>query len=627
MADPNTQIDWWIAQTWQEAQGGADAESLVAWLHENGLTAISSYTILQAALSCTPDEAKAMVFGHPAWADQATDGALDAAGYTADTLEPELEPDPTFELEDWADEVEEDGPVYGEEGYQAPTPLPAADPDAQRNKTMLVDAYAEADPDVASDEPNTGFGADDTLSAFDSEPLPMADEIGFQEPAAMEPPAATPEPAPAPAAPPPAPATRTAAPVSKMPPATPEERAAVFAAAFGKKPTASPPAAPAADDPPAPSVETAPDQNDPGPAANAETAPALQSQEYPQPDPLASAMQQPLADQPAPETVLPPSGPAADPSDQDSLPPGMKFATSLDRPDPAPEDAEPPEFEAISEPPPLDLMDEVPPLNEIPADFPDDGIGALRADSHDRDLHFGDGDSADDAGVEPHLDLGEEVPPLNEAPADLTDDNDLPPGMRAALARETQAVHDDGIDALPADSEDHNVQFGNRASADDGSESAPVPEGSQMDGDEGDAHHPRKKLLLDPEEDKRRQMEPPSPFETLPEDPKEIVEKLGINFRAGDLLEVGVDPEMTLAAKELGISFRDEEAPKEEDLDETALAAQRLGISFRDEDYSDKPKKHIIAKYMPLLLIIIAMFFLLLIGATFAGDFMAWLKT
>ena len=108
MADPNTQIDWWIAQAWQEAQGGAENDALVGWLHENGLTAISSYTILQAALSCQPDEAKEMVFGHPAWAGEEPDPDIANLDYTSDTLEPEPEPDPTFELDDWAEQVEED---------------------------------------------------------------------------------------------------------------------------------------------------------------------------------------------------------------------------------------------------------------------------------------------------------------------------------------------------------------------------------------------------------------------------------------------------------------------------------------------------------------------------------------
>ncbi|NIQ52582.1 MAG: hypothetical protein GWN85_03615, partial [Gemmatimonadetes bacterium] len=67
--DPNTQVDWWIAQCWQQAQAGMGEESLVSWLHENGLTAKSSFIIIQAALNCNPAHARRLVYDHPVWAD------------------------------------------------------------------------------------------------------------------------------------------------------------------------------------------------------------------------------------------------------------------------------------------------------------------------------------------------------------------------------------------------------------------------------------------------------------------------------------------------------------------------------------------------------------------------------
>jgi len=179
MADPNTQIDWWIAQTWQEAQGGADTGALVSWLHENGLSAPSSYTILQAALNCAPEEAKQVVFGHPIWAGQQPDADLANLGYTSETLEPEPEPDPAFELDNWADEVEEDEPVYGEAGYKVnpeagAMPPPVERPDLDGLGEDIAGDLPE-DPPVLTepaeftveDDPEPRFSNPDEISGFD----------------------------------------------------------------------------------------------------------------------------------------------------------------------------------------------------------------------------------------------------------------------------------------------------------------------------------------------------------------------------------------------------------------------------------------------------------------------------
>ena len=103
--------------------------------------------------------------------------------------------------------------------------------------------------------------------------------------------------------------------------------------------------------------------------------------------------------------------------------------------------------------------------------------------------------------------------------------------------------------------------------------------------------------------------------------------RLGINFRGADAAEVGIDPELSKAAKELGISFRDEGVGPDPNDDEAALEAQKLGISFRDETATGNPPKPLIAKYLPMFLGLIVIFFLLLIAATFAGDIIGWLKS
>lgn len=655
MADPNTQIDWWIAQAWQEAQGGADADSLVVWLHENGLTAISSYTILQAALNCSAEQAKEMVFGHPVWAGEAPGTGLETAGYTADTLEPEPEPDPAFELEDWAEEVEEEGPVYGEAGYEAPA-MDENDDDRTaggHKKTMLVDAYAEDGDDLpaggdAEYGEDSGYGAE----AYDS-PGFQAPEAAFDEPAsAFDEPQeeyddsategfgsvlAAPVDAPAPSTPmPAAPPPPARPPILRMPPATPAERAAVFAAAFGKKPAATQP--PRSETPPEPAVpDGTPTSNDPGPAANAETAPAWTEPPHPQKTPQAVA-----------------AGPASRASteseqDSDDLPPGMRYARPKTAPSfhsqPAPAETEP---QPYGEPVPA----------EIPAETWPEEIQSHEAEEfHPHEPAEGD----EDAGSEPAFDY-DSLPPGMRAALGLGAPADTPPEESYAAEPPGAAIDREGHDAdgdfeeegdgeepllldelqeEPPAANGHEYAEPHREQAEEaGKLSAALLRDT---GEPEDQPPPRKRLLLDPEEDSRRkrakptahapepQPEPrsepePEPQAILPdeEDMREAARRLGIDFR-GNAHDLEIDPEMEKTAKELGISFRDNLGPSEEELDETQEAARRLGISFRDDEYSDKPKKHIIAKYMPLMLIMIAMVFLLLIGATFTGDIISWL--
>jgi hypothetical protein len=252
MADPNTQIDWWIAQAWQEAQGGADNDALVTWLHENGLTAISSYTILQAALSCPPEEAKEIVFGHPAWAGEEPDADVDNLDYTSDTLEPEPEPDAAFELDDWAENIEEDEPVYGEEGYQPDPGAGAAPPEYDTESSGRTDTGGAISLEPALSGTAVPAQAFEEAGRFDDAAGFEEDAIGLDPTPASEP---VPHSAPMqddPMAPKDAmpvaanttPPESAPAPTVRKPPATPSERAAVFAAAFGKKPAAAPLASP-----------------------------------------------------------------------------------------------------------------------------------------------------------------------------------------------------------------------------------------------------------------------------------------------------------------------------------------------------------------------------------------------
>lgn len=154
-------------------------------------------------------------------------------------------------------------------------------------------------------------------------------------------------------------------------------------------------------------------------------------------------------------------------------------------------------------------------------------------------------------------------------------------------------------------------------------------------GEEAGTPLPRKTVLLDPAdetEDAGYSDHGPGelPKGDTPEDLTEAARRLGINFREGDPTAAGVDPELARAAKDLGISFREEAGAAGPDLDhdETALEAQNLGISFREGGSgSNKPEKPLVVKYLPMLVGIIIIFFLLLLGATFAGPFISWLKS
>jgi hypothetical protein len=709
MADPNTQIDWWIAQAWQEAQGGADSDALVAWLHENGLTAVSSFTILQAALSCSSEEAKKMVFEHPAWAGAEAEADLSAAEYTSDTLEPEPEPDATFGLDDWADEIEEDEPVYGEPGYEPPptaTPSrPAAqDGDAPPQRSMLLDAYAEiAEEEPAGDMPGMaapeqplaeasnlqeGYGTeaeespvfdaeeiqpgaefepatamepetDDLLEAADSdegEPEIDADQIfdleeeWDTEPAPTKPapmgsmvPTASTAPRPEPASPPAAepaeeapspaaavegipeptapPAPAAPPPILRMPPATPAERAATFAAAFGKKPAGSPRQPSESGGVSAEADNGGPPSNDTGPAAQAETAPAHNAPVSPQPAPVAAPMPQPLELEPLPEITAPlPVAPAEPlftaPSSREPVAAPPLFPTTPDRP----ADPDQPEERAAGEPSVPDPEAE-PEIENLAQNGEAAGMDDVLAEAG---LAEAEGDIAPE--------------PATDSPATM---HALDMGSDAvATSPGQEALVEDGSDNSPPPEEDELPAM-------DWEEELPdfeieEPEGpvdpaesdGDGDGDEGIDHdgdypplqegqsRPRKSLLLDPAEEQPHA----SGAEDRPEDLAEAAKKLGIDFRGADTGEADTDPEISKAAKELGISFRDEDGAPVAPDDEVALEAQKLGISFREESVTGKPAKPLAVKYLPMILGVIVIFFLLLIGATFSGTIIESLK-
>lgn len=677
MADPNTQIDWWIAQTWQEAQGGAESDALVAWLHENGLTAISSYTILQAALSCAPEEAKEMVFGHPVWAGEDQDPDIANLDYTSDTLEPEPEPDPSFELDEWADHLEDDGPVYGEEGYE-PDPNAGVSLPAKTTTEPVFTAFDKPD----GVEQSGGRGQTEDLEEQHFEPFePDSESLPEPEPAPMDtmpmtaepmpepaaafeqemPPIPSPEPEPAFAVPPaaetmaepmreappeplaesefppapPVPAPQPAAaparpPILRTIPSTPAERAAVFANAFGKKPAAAPPAAAEAEVPAAP-PGAVPPSTDMGPAAEAETSPAQSETEPPHPAMATAPMPPPLVYEPLPELEIPQPATAAEPlfsaPHRASQPAPPLFPTVESRQQPADTDLP----EADAEPP-----DESP---------------ASKADGYDEQTRGGLAVDDQDEPAEPDLDLDLDPDPDPEPepePGTPTDEperfleaavddipDDLPSGTSAATESSPADAHDDLEEPreevetdLPRDVEQESPPLGKSAEGDAEADMEELDHPSDDDA-EDEAPRPRKKVLLDPsakEPDSGRPEELPAGGDTEDEDMAAVAVKLGINFRGADPTEIGVDPETVRAARELGISFREGNDGPEPDLDETALAAQKLGISFREGGLaSEKPRKPLVVKYMPMIVVIIITFVLVLLGVTFAGDIIGWL--
>lgn len=787
MADPNTQIDWWIAQAWQEAQGGADNDSLVAWLHENGLTAVSSYTILQAALSCSSDEAKQMVFNHPLWAGEDVGQDLSGIEYTADTLEPEPEPDPTFELDDWAEEVEEQGPVYGEEGYRvdpqagASPPVEAdgledraeasatgyADQDhgemegpglANWNPAEPTDEFepeTEMDPEpfaqastgatpeatwdtAQPDDVTEGYSQDYDLASAPSEPsdpvarmpvdnaqigdagqrfedaavsangavpgdlpaeisedrqdgeaeaLPMAatippnvytQDIEALDTEADAPPTAQPSVAPREtvlpeAPPPPAPAART-------PPSTPAERAAVFAAAFGKKPAGQPAPQTCTDETPDPRSE-APPSTDMGPASYAENAPAPTIHEHPQPTMAAAPL---------------PSSPTFDPVPEEEVSTEAEalfgtIARSADAPQPLFQQNGPSpatggrpaegadsreaagiETAAAEEPVEETLSGAAPDFGERQAELgretydgtlDDDSVEAMDGIS-DVEVSLSD-EEAFEPGPESDDDLASGIADEGtHMPENLQSDDlwgDLPPGIQAALSdaadqrpdiEAVSSLRDESEEAAkasrvaetPAESVPEMLPDDERTALDvdteaddfeDPSMAAADSRVNERNAEAGEAveHEapPRKRLLLDPNEEQRQSaMRQPElgalAAEAGPDAMEAAATRLGIDFKMGDPTEAGIDPVMSQAAKELGISFRETPGQPAEELDETALAAQKLGISFRDPALqSDKVQKPFLVKYLPLLLGIIVILFILMAAAPFATRISAWL--
>ncbi|MEN8195550.1 MAG: hypothetical protein ABFS30_03430, partial [Pseudomonadota bacterium] len=538
MADPNTQIDWWIAQAWQEAQGGADGDALGAWLHENGLTAISSYTILQAALSCQPDEAKAMVFGHPVWSGEDPGSDVANLDYTSDTLEPEPEPDPTFELDDWAEQVEEDAPVYGEEGYQADPAAGAALPGLSASADPEEGEQVESEPALEQTDgldQADGFGRASGFDAvpaqhfeLDTQPL-TAPEI---EPAPIDTMPlvgeAAPEPAPVfepelpsspvvdePAAPQPAPepvAAPAAAPASppilRTPPSTPAERAAVFAGAFGKKPAATAPAQPdsgpsanAPEAPPSIPPDAAPLSNDMGPAAEAETAPAQSETDQPHLAMTTGQMPPPLVYEPLPEIEIP----------QPVTPVEPLFATAPRDPQPAPSLFLPSET-------PQPAADTALLEREQPAD-----PGAMNgADGTSREEAGQSALAPDEPEAPPVLDEAEfqedrEPQPNGSDTADAPEPvieetpGDLPPGMQAAmedgeidpLDGMADPRDEEGDGLSPIDWEQELPPLDEAENEEDEADCSPLPDGAEESdameyetGSDADAPRPRKRTLL-----------------------------------------------------------------------------------------------------------------------------------
>lgn len=651
MADPNTQIDWWIAQAWQEVQGGADHDSLVVWLHENELTALSSYTILQAALSCSPEEAKEIVFAHPVWAGEDPGTDLGNVGYTSETLEPEPEPDPTFELDDWADEIEDDQPVYGEEGYQVDpsagaAPIAAADPQAALPGDDMppeaqpaftdqagFDEAADTDPTLA--EPAEVFEPDSPPAIDEDEPAPMdavpspaepflepeqpfelaepleptqpAAEGMPREPAFETEPVFQPEPAPEPAMDRPATPAVAPPPILKTLPSTPAERAAVFAGAFGKKPAAAQQTPAAPDVPPSSPRDGAPPTNDLGLASVAETTPAQSPPEHPQPAMATAQMPPPLVHEQPPEIELPQPAMAAEPvftATQQAPEPAPPLSPAADSDGPGDVDEtsaeETDETTALVqdrvEPPALDIAEsQNGPEPEPAVDDPDAIFEAGPAISGDET----------EIRLEPTFDLntGDLQPGIQ---AEVEPEDIEPPQWVEALDNGDEGeLHDGEWEQEPASLESSN---------EGGAPPDPTGIDPELDAAE-EAPRPSKRVLLDPE-DKAGDN---------PEDMAAAAKMLGINFRESDPTAAGTDPEMARTAKELGISFREDGGADLAD-EETQLAAQKLGISFREGDSSSsKQPKPLTVKYLPILLGIVIIMFLLLIGRTFVGDIVSGL--
>jgi hypothetical protein len=676
MADPNTQIDWWIAQTWQESQGGAENDALVAWLYENGLTATSSYTILQAALSCPPDTAKEIVYGHPAWTGAEPDNGVENLSYTTETLEPEPEPDPTFELDDWADQIEEEeqAPVYGEEGFQA-EPGAGASPPAYARESQAptaADGTILLDPaQSGSDEPAPANDLTNTLNdsgGFEGDASePFADtgkDVAQEKPA--EPSSVSPD----------TEITKNAP--SEEPGLADSDQAAVA------------------------------DLSAPEPA---DAAPAQPDPEPEQPAMAAIAMPPPLVYQPLPDIqITPPVSPVAPAAplfalpQRDCRPPPPLFpptntadqavmandgpTTPLPDSDPAPLPDTPPEqpgSEPVLVANGLDtsadqdsaILEETP---DTPPTATVENTGSLRSGMQSAMKHE-DAEPQDETVESPSDEGGESVPtdlapdltPLDhgQEPEPAPQDNEEEPEPvpqddgeepEAALAAVMDITGDLTADMPQADGQVEaepqsemvdlpDEEAGEPAPIDWAQELPPLEEEESEDDDpgasssmaeEGDdgrdgmeigedtAPRPQKQALLDRSGDVDEGGLPGSdavemPLGDTPEELAAAARKLGIDFRNGDQSDAGVDPEMAKVAKELGISFREgtDSIPPLDD--EAAIEAQKLGISFRDGDtVSSKSKKPKLVKYLPFVLAVIVLSILLLLGVTFAGDAISW---
>ena len=245
-----------------------------------------------------------------------------------------------------------------------------------------------------------------------------------------------------------------------------------------------------------------------------------------------------------------------------------------------------------------------------------------------------------DEGHEPFLDEDE-------------DNVDLPPGMLAAMVQSEvePAVAVERPEAEPGDSltamdreqqplsdgetededqEPHTALFADDYGADEGEGEGEDMEPGSDEGESAMSGSGKRALLSSPDEGDEDDL-PPIDLDKLPkgDTPEELAaaaKLLGISFRDSDPAEVGVDPDMAKTAKELGISFREDADESDAVLDEMALEAQRLGISFREDGGPSTGglQKPMIVRYLPLFLGVVAIFFLLLLGATFAQDIIVW---
>jgi len=676
MADPNTQIDWWIAQTWQESQGGAENDALVAWLYENGLTATSSYTILQAALSCPPDTAKEIVYSHPAWTGAEPDTGVENLSYTTETLEPEPEPDPTFELDDWAEQIEEEeqAPVYGEEGFQADPDAGASPPAYTKESqtptgadgTILLDPARSGsdEPAPANDQTNALNGSGDFEGDAGEPVADTGKDVAQENPAERS--SVSPD------------AEITINAPSEEPDLADSDLAAAAAGLSVPEPAD---AAPAQPDPepeqpamaatamppplvyqPLPDIQIAPPVAPVTPGAPLFALPQRDRRPAPPLFPPTNTADQAVTANGGPTTLLPDSDPAPlpdTPLEQPKSEPAL-VANGLDTS--ADQDS------AI-----LEEMPDSPPTETV------DNTGSLRSGMQSAMKHE-DAESqgetvelpSEEGGASVPTDLAPELTPLDQeqepgpAPQDNTEEpepvsqddgeeleaslaaemdntGDLSADMPQAVAQVEAEPQDEMVDSpdeeadepAPTDWAKELPPLEEEAEDDDsGASSLMADKGDDgQDGveeDEDAAPRPQKQALLDRSGDVDEGGLPSGDADEMPlgDTPEELAaaaRKLGVDFRNGDQSDAGVDPEMAKVAKELGISFREGTDTIPPLDDEAAIEAQKLGISFRDGDtVSNKSKKPKLVKYLPFVLAVIVLSILLLLGVTFAGDAISW---